>query len=90
MISDRVKALQVAGRSIDKKIDKLRSGRYNILEAIQAEAAKALGVATDEIEGGEVWECEDDKNPTGMCYYDGREDPCWDSCLFCGEPYERK
>lgn len=31
-----------------------------------------------------------DKSPTKKCWYDNREDPMWDQCLFCGEPDERK
>ena len=34
------------------------------------------------------WECE--TSPIGVCVYDSEEDPCWDSCIFCGEPDERK
>lgn len=47
------------------------------------------------------WECPDpnDKtpyldpnkpNPIGFCVYDIENDPCEDSCLYCGNPYERK
>ena len=24
------------------------------------------------------------------CWYDHRHDPAWDSCVFCGNPHERK
>lgn len=34
------------------------------------------------------WECEG--SPTHICWYNSIEDPCWDDCLFCGEPDERK
>jgi hypothetical protein len=29
-------------------------------------------------------------SPDGTCWYDEREDPCWDFCVFCGGPHERK
>lgn len=29
-------------------------------------------------------------SPTPRCWYDDQKDPRWDSCLFCGEPHERK
>lgn len=32
----------------------------------------------------------DKPNPTGYCVYDELEDPASDSCLYCGDPYERK
>jgi len=34
------------------------------------------------------WECE--PSPNGTCWYDERKDPCWDFCVFCGGPHERK
>lgn len=37
---------------------------------------------------GSAWECED--SDVGFCVYNSEEDPCRDSCLVCGEPYERK
>ena len=36
----------------------------------------------------ELWACED--SPTRFCRYDNVEDPAWDSCIHCDEPYERK
>lgn len=36
------------------------------------------------------WDCEDERNSIGTCIYDKWNDPAMDSCLFCGEPYERK
>lgn len=34
------------------------------------------------------WDCPN--SPTGLCGYDPRKDPAFDSCVFCGEPDERK
>jgi len=34
------------------------------------------------------WVCEE--SLIGKCIYDNFEDPCLDSCLYCGDPYERK
>lgn len=31
-----------------------------------------------------------DNSPTPRCWYDAQKDPRWDSCLFCGDPHERK
>jgi hypothetical protein len=37
---------------------------------------------------GDFWECPE--SPTGFCVYDQYEDPAHDSCIFCGDPAERK
>jgi len=34
------------------------------------------------------WDCP--TSPTKLCWYDDRQDPRWDFCLFCGHPHERK
>lgn len=34
------------------------------------------------------WNCQ--KSPIGCCMYSKNEDRAHDSCLFCGEPEERK
>lgn len=34
------------------------------------------------------WDCE--KSPIGCCMYNHNEDRFHDSCLFCGDPEERK
>lgn len=34
------------------------------------------------------WDCEE--SPTNKCIYNIENDPVRDSCLFCGEPDERK
>lgn len=45
------------------------------------------GLQPSEIGWGD-WDC--DKSPTGKCIYDEIEDSCWDHCVFCGAPDERK
>lgn len=47
---------------------------------------KRRPIVDDPREGS--WACE--KSPTKLCWYDQQSDPCWDFCLFCGEPDERK
>ena len=37
-----------------------------------------------------AWECETKESPTGLCFYNVKEDPMMDSCLICGDPHERK
>jgi len=34
------------------------------------------------------WECK--KSPIGECVYDKVEDPAYDDCIFCSNPYERQ
>ena len=55
-----------------------------------ANAAEALGMSVEDIETSWCHECEDESNPTGQCVYNGFEDPVWDDCLFCHQPFERK
>ena len=35
-----------------------------------------------------MWGCED--SPFGWCAYHRFDDPAHDSCIFCGDPQERK
>lgn len=49
--------------------------------------ASPVVVMTDDVVIGS-WECE--KSPIHVCAYDGADDPCHDSCLFCKYPEERK
>jgi hypothetical protein len=34
------------------------------------------------------WDCEE--SPSGSCQYNDIEDPAWDNCIHCDNPYERK
>lgn len=34
------------------------------------------------------WDCE--KSPDGTCSYNVLDDPAMDSCIYCGQPLERK
>ncbi len=86
----KVKKLQAARQELHRRKGKLDIAVWAIENALLEVASEALGRGQDGCEGGDVWECEDEKNPIGMCVYDGYQDPCWDECLFCGEPYERK
>ena len=36
------------------------------------------------------WECESEENPLPCCVYDEENDPAYDDCLFCHQPWERK
>ena len=44
-------------------------------------------VSYEDLELSNLWKCAD--SPTGFCIYDNLEDPAWDNCLFCNDPYER-
>ena len=37
---------------------------------------------------GKTWDCKE--SPHLYCEYDDDEDPAHDSCVHCGDPYERK
>jgi len=36
------------------------------------------------------WTCESETSPLPCCVYDEENDPCFDDCLFCHQPWERK
>ena len=86
----RVRKLHSARQVLSERKDKLEAAMWAIEAELLKVAAKALERDDHGVEGGDIWECDDKRNPIGMCVYDGMEDPCWDECLFCGEPYERK
>ena len=48
---------------------------------------KTLGIPHEYIEIGS-WACEN--SPTKECFYDRRDSSCFDFCLICGNPHERK
>ena len=37
-----------------------------------------------------LWVCEEGDNTGFPCVYDRESDPALDSCIYCGDPYERK
>lgn len=72
-----------------KEIMRLRT----VIASLHVEISKIL----DEIfgEGNGQWHDVDafwgcDSSPIGWCVYHNYADPAHDSCVFCGEPQERK
>jgi len=71
--------------------------KYNIISKLR-DAQQGIENTIDEIadvsfderipQGQLMWECP--KSPFGTCKYHHFEDPAWDECLYCGQPYERK
>lgn len=51
--------------------------------------AQKFDVDPDDIRMSTAWGCEN-KGLVNACYYDVREDPCTDQCLYCDQPTERK
>lgn len=73
--------------------------KLNDLQTIEEKAIMAQSELLKDIPHEQLifdwWECEDDnkdgyKNPIKTCIYNEYEDPMRDSCLFCGQPQERK
>lgn len=68
-----------------------------VLVELVNEALPGRNYVVGDLEEGS-WECPDPESPsegepaspTGFCVYDPHEDPCRDSCIFCGHPQERK
>lgn len=73
---------KLAVKNLEKHMDYLRLTRREVLKEAWPEYEPMWHVV-------EVfWDCP--KSPFGYCAYDKVDDPAWDTCLFCGEPYERK
>ena len=66
-----------------KEIDEINHEIEAIYEKYIPEGSSAW-----EYRIGTFWEC--DSSPFGLCMYHQMFDPCWDNCIFCGEPHERK
>jgi len=86
----RDEKMRLAMEALRANVAHLECAIYAIGERRLELAAKALGLSSGDIETEWIHECEDERNPTGQCVYNGFDDPCWDECLFCGEPNERK
>lgn len=52
------------------------------------EVLRERGIDPSNVVVPKTWDC--NKSPVGTCVYDFFQDPCRDSCLFCGDPEERK
>lgn len=85
---------------IEAEIDRLQDERAGVNAEVQAAVAAHYNtvnvpiahvapVNADDLEVMPIWVCEKG-SPTGHCVYDDVNDPAHDSCLFCGEPRERK
>jgi hypothetical protein len=69
----------------------LRNSRYALIRQENEETLKALGITpSPRYAFPRGWDCPDSRNPSGFCCYDSKGDPAHDSCLFCGDPEERK
>lgn len=62
--------------------------KENNLHQIYGEILQAEGHDPNDLIVPGEWECE--KSPVDTCVYDFFQDPCHDSCIFCGDPRERK
>lgn len=70
-----------------QKIEELRNKQEHIEFEIGRLAAKVMPEFAFYHKIG-VWECTD--SPIGLCVYNFIEDSVMDSCIFCGQPHERK
>ena len=63
-------------------VEKLRSDIEDVVRGVWPEFDEDDHVITT------MMECP--SSPFGFCAYHRWEDPAWDDCLFCEDPYERK
>ncbi len=82
---------------LEEQIERLQSQIEDEDEAIREYVARQFNatpndrgrVEPEDLEIPSAWVCEKG-SPTGYCVYDNMNDPANDSCLYCGEPRERK
>lgn len=54
------------------------------------EDAHTVQIKPEDLEMPQMWICDSNVNPAVYCVYNIAADPACDSCLYCGQPYERK
>lgn len=86
---DAYRSAKKIAEEADKHVWETRINAENvakdiIIEGLGSEAPQKKYIAIGD------WECESKSNPIGICVYNHKEDSCHDSCLYCGEPDERK
>lgn len=69
------------------EINSILIRKERILTSNLSKFLKQIGI-TDIYPVISDWKCE--KSPVDYCVYNQLEDPYHDSCLFCGQPEERK
>lgn len=80
-------------KEIEDQIDDLKQKIYDkrkLARNIKIELMKSLfpDVDSGDLAFGDYWDCPE--SPTDRCVYNRKNDPCWDHCLICGDPHERK
>jgi len=73
--------------SIDDQLDEIDNELQNLVNDI---CRPYFPDADDFFYDAGGWDCESEKNPLPCCVYDEVNDPCFDDCLFCHQPWERK
>ena len=73
---------------LERQIRALREQRLSCVQAAVYAALPEPKPDPSDLDFTETWDC--DGSPTGHCAYNTAEDPTCDSCLFCGQPEERK
>jgi hypothetical protein len=74
------------GQAIDKCRNRISLEEEKIRAIVdpifESEGRSSFGVVVG------IHEC--DKSPFAICAYEYFDDPAWDSCIYCGDPHERK
>ena len=86
----RAEKIRLAHQVVQTHMDHLQSCQWKLGEELKVVAADALTMGSEDIDYEPGMECECKDNPIGECVYEGCVDPCWDDCLFCHQPWERK
>ena len=81
------RAAEKAEHAIREAENFLKTALEDYLRKHPSKFGKEKDVSASDLELG-TWQCA--SSPTKFCVYNKTEDPCCDSCLFCGDPDERK
>ncbi len=66
----------------------IENAQYRYEELIERTLERLQQINPEITAISEYWDCR--LSPVGMCVYNEDEDPMRDSCLYCGDPEERK
>ena len=72
-------------KELDEAYTKVGYATESAKEDLREELQKKYKAGRIEIGS---WECQG--SPIDVCIYDDEDDHCWDFCLVCGNPNERK
>lgn len=87
-LQEQLDAIDASIRTHEREVSRLEDLRRTTAQDFVIEVLPEPKPNKDDLSFSQTWEC--DGSPTGYCVYNDVEDPINDSCVFCGQPDERK